>query len=98
MRFVQGSHRLQLLPHRARDNDLENHGREVTIDPASLGPVVECPVRAGGVTIHFATTVHGSTPNLSREVRKAWAIHFDHWGRLGKYLPSALFQRFTLRS
>lgn len=93
MRFVRGSHRLALLAHHAPDDNHASHALEAAIDPASLGTVVESPIKAGGVTIHYATTLHGSTSNTTSEVRKAWIIHFNAWGRLGKFWPTNLVRR-----
>lgn len=96
MRFVRGSHRATMLPH-VPVGGRGGHSLEAQVDPSSIGEIVECPIEAGGVTVHYATTLHGSTANHASSVRKAWIIHFDGWGRIGKLLPSNLWRRMSER-
>jgi hypothetical protein len=93
MLFVRGSHRVSLLPHHKRGGDLSSHALEAAVSPSSLGEVVSCPLKVGGVTVHYSRTLHASGPNLSDRVRRAWILHLGPYGRLQKLMPKALWGR-----
>jgi len=76
MRFVPGSHRSGVLPHRPLGGNEKVHAIECigAFDPASA---VECPLPAGGCTVHGGRTLHGAGPNLSVRPRAAWVLIFE---------------------
>ncbi|WP_428536348.1 phytanoyl-CoA dioxygenase family protein [Rhodopila sp.] len=83
MSFIPGSHKLPVLEHRAKDGDPRNHALECigTFDAATA---VECPLQAGGATIHSHRTLHYAGPNPSSEYRIGYALVFDTPFRLRK--------------
>lgn len=76
MRFIPGSNRGEVLPHRAPDGDDTIHGLECCagFDPADA---VLCPLPLGGATVHLGRTVHGSGPNATTEPRYAYILVFE---------------------
>lgn len=70
MRYVPGSHRLDLLEHHSSGHD----GKSMDLDPAT--DVVICELPRGGVSIHGARTIHGSGTNDSDVPRLAWITKF----------------------
>jgi hypothetical protein len=72
IRFVPGSHRGPLLPHRWRHGDPSS---SLEVDPAAaVASGVPVPLRAGDATAHHPRTLHSSGPNLSGRWRKAWIL------------------------
>lgn len=70
MQYLPGSHRAGLLEHHPSGR----HG--LAIDDVDPGSAVTCPLPRGGVSIHGAWTVHGSSPNDSDTPRLAWVTKF----------------------
>jgi hypothetical protein len=65
--FVPGSHREPVLSH-----DQNNYIRSVDLDAKR---VVRCPMKAGGGTLIHTAVAHGSEPNRSARVRRAWTLY-----------------------
>ena len=76
MRFIPGSHRNRVLPHRSFNNDPRIHALECIggFDAESERP---CPIPAGGATIHHCRTLHSSGPNRSHIPRRAYILAFS---------------------
>ncbi len=77
MRLIPGSHRLGRLPHAASaaaDNLLKNSDEvQVEVDEAAARDVV---LRAGEMSLHHYSIIHGSNPNLSDAKRVGFIIRF----------------------
>ena len=67
MAFVPQSHVGPIHPHVPNGSD----GMRLA---DTIGPVMVCPVPAGGVTVHNARTIHGAGPNTSDVTRRAWIV------------------------
>lgn len=81
MRFIPGSH-TELVPHRPLGDDPAAAALQaIGVDESRA---VECPLPAGGVTVHQPRTLHGSGPNRTDRHRVAWILQFrpvDSWRR-----------------
>jgi ectoine hydroxylase-related dioxygenase (phytanoyl-CoA dioxygenase family) len=64
--FLPGSHREPVLPH-GPDNYITSE-----IDPER---VARCPMKAGAGTLIHTGVAHGSEPNRSGRVRRAWTLY-----------------------
>lgn len=76
MRFVPGSHRQSLRPHRPLHADRgESHTLVAEVDDARdvVRPV---PIRRGDVTVHDERVLHGSGGNHSAGWRRAYVVAF----------------------
>jgi hypothetical protein len=90
LHFMPGSHRLGLLPHYQCRAD----------DPFALTPshlpamdAVCCPLQLGDATCHLPLTLHRALPNSTGSIRRAWALLFRPWGKLGVFNPVPLLQQ-----
>ncbi len=85
MLMVPGSHRGKLYSHH-ENGVFVGAVSEPDFEP---GETAKCLVKAGGVTVHHARTLHASTPNHSANPRRLLLIEYcslDSWPLLG--LPS----------
>lgn len=76
MRFVPGSHRGSIRPHRPLKSDRgESHTLLTDVDPAhdQIRPV---PIRRGDVTVHDERVLHGSGGNSTSGWRRAYVVAF----------------------
>ncbi|MSR62882.1 MAG: phytanoyl-CoA dioxygenase family protein [Planctomycetes bacterium] len=76
MRFVPGTHRGPLRPHRPLKNDRgESHTLLTDVDPArdEIRPV---PIRRGDITVHNERVLHGSGGNSTSGWRRAYIVAF----------------------
>ena len=76
MRFVPGSHRSPLRPHRPLRNDRgESHTLATDVDPEKdeIRPV---PIARGDITVHNERVLHGSAGNRSAGWRRAYVVAF----------------------
>jgi ectoine hydroxylase-related dioxygenase (phytanoyl-CoA dioxygenase family) len=73
MRFVPGSHALDVVPHRLADPTA--HALEVD-SPVDDRSAVACPLPPGGCTIHHCRTLHYAGPNRSGTPRRAYIMAF----------------------
>lgn len=75
LRYVPGSHRVGLLPHRPAGGDPGIHALEclVPVDPAAP---VSCLLAAGGAALHDGRTLHGALPNTGAHDRLAYVMVF----------------------
>jgi hypothetical protein len=76
MRFVPGSHRLEVLPHRHLHGDSRIHGLEIEPAVTDLTHAVACPVKRGGATVHHCRTLHFTGPNQTDAARPVVALEF----------------------
>jgi len=77
MRFVPGSHKKQLVPHRdsfAKDN-LLTRGQEIAVD-VDDADAVNVILRPGQTSLHHGHLFHGSGPNQSDDRRIGAAIRY----------------------
>ena len=70
MRYIAGSHKLGLLPHKAIS--AAHLTPEVNF---KLGEEVAVPIPAGAEIFHHLLTLHSSGANTSPKSRRAWALH-----------------------
>jgi len=73
MRYVPGSHVEGLHEHRVKHRDDGLVFRSADIDDSNA---VTCPLRVGGLVCHTPLTLHGSGPNSSGAIRRAWVLQF----------------------
>ncbi len=76
MSFIPKSHSLPVLKHRPIGGDPRVHALEC-VDDFDRSGAIECPLPAGGMTIHGHRTLHYAGPNRSDEARLAYALLFD---------------------
>lgn len=76
MRYVPGSNRGPLLPHRWLDNDPRIHAIEIRADSIDEASAVAMPLAAGSCIAHDGRTVHSALPNVSAEDRFAYIVAF----------------------
>jgi hypothetical protein len=72
--YARGSHRHDVLPHHSIGNDPRIHGLEVDEPGCYAGTAVACPLPAGGVLLHWPTTIHYAGPNASDRPRRAYIL------------------------
>ena len=73
MSFVPGSHLGDIRPHRHVGDDPNVHGLYCTPTPDELARAVPAPTPAGGAVLHHCRMLHSSGPNISPNVRRAYA-------------------------
>jgi ectoine hydroxylase-related dioxygenase (phytanoyl-CoA dioxygenase family) len=73
MQFVPRSHHQEVLPHHSIGHDPRVHGLEMDQIPTGA---VECPLKAGGCTIHHNRIFHYAGPNRSDIPRRAYILTF----------------------
>jgi ectoine hydroxylase-related dioxygenase (phytanoyl-CoA dioxygenase family) len=75
MQYIAGSHRGEVLPHRAANNDPRASALECMggFDPATA---VKCPLLAGGAVVHHSRTLHHAAVNHSTVPRLAYILGF----------------------
>jgi hypothetical protein len=86
LRFVPGSHSGVVWPHSPA---YEAHPHILRADIAEPADVVDQPLGLGDIGVHTNFTLHGSGPNRTSRVRKAWIIHFGDRPRWFKHLLRA---------
>lgn len=77
MSFIPGSHKGPILMHRPMGGDVRAHALECVVGEADEARAVECPLPAGGCTIHTERTLHYAGANPSPEARLAYVVMFD---------------------
>lgn len=88
MQYVRGEKNNHLLPHKK-----ESNGQVLSLDINNLvdeDEIVVCESLKGDLQIHSPNTIHGSLPNNTGEIRKAWIIHFSPYGYWEPLLPHNL--------
>jgi hypothetical protein len=75
MSFIPGSHLGDILPHRSLNGNAQIHALECY---SGFNPEdgVQCPIPAGGCTIHTSRTLHAAGPNRSNSPRFAYVLIF----------------------
>jgi ectoine hydroxylase-related dioxygenase (phytanoyl-CoA dioxygenase family) len=73
MSFVPGSHLGDIRPHKHVGDDPNVHGLYCTPTPEELARAVPAPTPAGGAVLHHCRMLHSSGPNVSLNVRRAYA-------------------------
>jgi hypothetical protein len=76
MSFIPGSNLFPVLAHQPLGGDPRVHALEC-IGQFDASMAIECPLPAGGCTIHGSRTLHYAGPNPSDEFRLAYALLFD---------------------
>ena len=71
MRYIPGSHKLGLIPHRAISKVHLTPEREFDIEEE-----IPVPAKAGSCIFHHLLVLHSSGPNTSAKSRRAWALHY----------------------
>jgi ectoine hydroxylase-related dioxygenase (phytanoyl-CoA dioxygenase family) len=78
MRMLPGSHKLGLLDHENLPDDphlLNRRGERIKLD-VDESLAVDVALRAGQLSLHQSTIVHGSNPNTSGEPRIGFIVRF----------------------
>ncbi len=76
MRYIPGSNRGALLPHRRLNDDPRIHALECRPEYVDESLAVAVPVTAGSCIVHDGRTVHSALPNVSAEDRHAFIVAF----------------------
>ena len=76
MRYIPGSNRGALLPHRRLDDDPRIHAVECCPEYVDESLAEAVPVLAGSCIAHDGRTVHSALPNVSAEDRHAFIVAF----------------------
>lgn len=76
MRYVPGSHRGPLLPHRSPGDDPRIHALECPSSSFDESAAVARPVPAGWCILHAGRTLHGALPNRTDADRLAYVLVF----------------------
>jgi ectoine hydroxylase-related dioxygenase (phytanoyl-CoA dioxygenase family) len=76
MQFIPRSHNTGVLLHDSPNHDPSSEALEC-IDSFDKSSAVACPLPAGGCTIHYPRTLHGTAPNTSDVPRLAYIMVFD---------------------
>ena len=75
MRYIAGSNRGPLYPHRSPRNDPRIHGLEM-VSPPDLAKCVAVPMKAGDAVIHLSYTIHGAGGNGTDQPRRAYVLGY----------------------
>lgn len=76
LRFIPGSHRWAVQPHRKLVGKERSHGIEC-YDGFDPEDAIFCPIPVGGCTVHLGRTLHGAGPNVTGSARIAYVVVFD---------------------
>jgi len=76
MRYVPGSHRGPLLPHRSPGDDPRIHALECLPGSFDESAAVSRPTPAGGCVLHAGRTLHSALPNRTDADRLAYVLVF----------------------
>jgi ectoine hydroxylase-related dioxygenase (phytanoyl-CoA dioxygenase family) len=76
MRYIPGSNRGPLLPHRSFADDPRIHALECVPGSFDESAAVACPVRAGWGILHAGRTLHSALPNRTGTDRLAYVLVF----------------------
>ena len=100
MHFIDGGHKLGVLPHRQPDHVQSDLLR---CDPADDETVVACPIKLGSVTFHHGKTPHMTPANTTSQWRRILSQHLRVVGTEGEgdhypwkvYVNQFTGERFT---
>ena len=73
MSMIPGSHLGDIVPHRHLNGDPDVEGLETLTVPLRAAEAVQLPTSAGGAVLHHCRMLHMSGPNVSANVRRAYA-------------------------
>ena len=73
MSMIPGSHLGDIVPHRHLNDDPNVEGLETISAPVRAAEAVPLPTPAGGAVLHHCRMLHMSGPNVSANVRRAYA-------------------------
>jgi ectoine hydroxylase-related dioxygenase (phytanoyl-CoA dioxygenase family) len=94
MQYVKAKQSSHLFLHKK-----ENNGQTLSLDINNFvdvdvdvdeDEISVCESLKGDLQIHSPNTIHGSLPNQTNEIRKAWIIHFSPYGYWEPLLPHNL--------
>lgn len=85
MRFVPGSHKEQIVPHRDTfaENNMLSRGQEIAVDVDEEN-AVQVALKPGEASMHHGHLFHASGPNTSADRRIGFAI---------RYIPTSMKQQ-----
>ncbi len=84
MRFVPGSHKLPLRPHRPLHGDRDKSHTLVTDVDDRVDVVRPAEIARGDITVHNERVLHGSSGNLSASWRRAYIVAFRSTGTIAE--------------
>lgn len=76
MRFVPGSHKTGLRPHAPVFGSDRSKSHALGTELAPEDVVDTVPIKSGSVTVHSERVIHGSGPNATDGLRRAWVLAF----------------------
>lgn len=76
MRFVPGSHLSSLRPHQPvfGGDRTKSHALATKLELTDKVDIV--PIKSGSITVHNERVIHGSGPNSTSGLRRAWVLAF----------------------
>lgn len=88
MQYIPLERNQVVLPHRPF---FPKDPSSLMTDHAEEFKAVNCPLPAGGATIHGALTLHCAHVNTVASRRRVWTLTFRPWGRWNCIAPSRVF-------
>ncbi|KAM9326929.1 L-threonyl-[L-threonyl-carrier protein] 4-chlorinase-like [Gastrophryne carolinensis] len=78
LQVIPGSHKQGILEHRIAEipGNLLTANQEIPRHLVNVEDLVECPLKAGQMSVHDGLTVHASEPNMSERRRCGFVIRY----------------------
>ncbi|XP_072279785.1 probable alpha-ketoglutarate-dependent hypophosphite dioxygenase [Pyxicephalus adspersus] len=78
LQVIPGSHKLGILEHRIAEipGNMLTANQEIPKHLVNIEDLVECPLKAGQMSVHDGLTVHASEPNMSERRRCGFVIRY----------------------
>ncbi|KAM4696689.1 putative alpha-ketoglutarate-dependent hypophosphite dioxygenase [Rhinophrynus dorsalis] len=78
LQVIPGSHKQGILEHRAAEipGNMLTANQEIPRHLVAVEESVECPLKAGQMSVHDGLTVHASEPNMSNRRRCGFVIRY----------------------
>uniref|UniRef100_F7CWB4 Probable alpha-ketoglutarate-dependent hypophosphite dioxygenase-like gene a2 [provisional] n=1 Tax=Xenopus tropicalis TaxID=8364 RepID=F7CWB4_XENTR len=78
LQVIPGSHKQGILEHRVAEipGNLLTSNQEIPRHLVQVEDLVECPLKAGQMSVHDGLTVHASEPNMSNRRRCGFVIRY----------------------
>ncbi|XP_063791710.1 probable alpha-ketoglutarate-dependent hypophosphite dioxygenase [Pseudophryne corroboree] len=78
LQIIPGTHKQGVLEHRTADipGNMLTSNQEIPKHLVNVEDLVECPLKAGQMSVHDGLTVHASEPNMSNRRRCGFVIRY----------------------
>jgi hypothetical protein len=78
MQYIPHSHQGPILDHSHVSKNPNIHGLVCELPDGMLEKAAACPLKPGGVALHWHNTLHYAGPNRSQTRRRAYIVVFHH--------------------